>query len=175
MEHRILREPPDDGANSIDMAVHDIQKRVWLLLEGTVCGIREIANRNEVQRLTKRNKTNVSTTHTSQHNIWLLGELSKRPKDPSVLLRHLNKPDTQQIKSKITSEKETRYCCNRAKSGSCHRMEIVNDCHRMEIVNDYTVIRNLLGERTTEKELDILLERYTQEKTIRKLRFMTLA
>ena len=54
-------------------------------------------------------------------------------------------------------------------------MEIVNDCHRMEIVNDYTVIRNLLGERTTEKELDILLERYTQEKTIRKLRFMTLA
>ena len=56
-------------------------------------------------------------------------------------------------------------------------MEIVNDCHRMEIVNDYTVIRNLLGERTTlpEKELDILLERYTQEKTIGKLRFMTLA
>ena len=70
MEHRILREPPDDGANSIDMAVHDIQKRVWLLLEGKVCGIREIANRNEVHRLTKRNKTNVSTTHTSQHNIF---------------------------------------------------------------------------------------------------------
>ena len=71
MEHRILREPPDDGANNFDMAVHDIQKRVGLLLEGTVCGIREIANRNEVQRLAKRNKTNVSTTqrHTSQHNI----------------------------------------------------------------------------------------------------------
>ena len=46
MEHRILREAPDDGANNIDMAVHDIQKRVWLLLEGTVCGIREIANRD---------------------------------------------------------------------------------------------------------------------------------
>ena len=69
MEHRILREPPDDGANNIDMAVHDIQKRVWLLLEGTVCGIREIANRNEVQRLTKRNKTNVSTTQRHKVNI----------------------------------------------------------------------------------------------------------
>ena len=71
MEHYILREPPDDGASKIDMAVHDIKKRVWLLLDGTVCGIREIADRNEVQRLTKRNKSNVSTTHryTSQHNI----------------------------------------------------------------------------------------------------------
>ena len=45
----------------------------------------------------------------------------------------------------------------------------------VETVNNYTIIRNLLWERTTEKELDILLERYTQEKTIRKLRLMTLA
>ena len=71
MEHCILREPPDDGANKIDMTVHDIQKRVWLLLEGKVCGIGEIADRNEVQRLMKRNKTDVSTTqgYTSQHSI----------------------------------------------------------------------------------------------------------
>ena len=45
----------------------------------------------------------------------------------------------------------------------------------VEIANDYTIIKNLLSERTREKELDILLERYTQEKTIRKLRLMTLA
>ena len=71
MEHCILREPPDDGSNKIDMAVHDIQKRIWLLLEGTVCGIGEIADKNEVQRLMKQNKTNVSTTqgYTSQHSI----------------------------------------------------------------------------------------------------------
>ena len=57
-----LPEPPEDSANKIDMAVHDIQKKEWLLLEGTVCGIGKIADRtskkqNEVQRLTKQNKT----------------------------------------------------------------------------------------------------------------------
>ena len=30
-----LPEPPEDGANKIDMALHDIQKKEWLLLGGT--------------------------------------------------------------------------------------------------------------------------------------------
>ena len=38
-----------------------------------------------------------------------------------------------------------------------------------KLQNDYIVVRNLLQEKTTEKELDILLERYTQGKTLRKL------
>ena len=45
MEHCILREPPEDGANKIDMVVQDIQRTEWLLLESTVCSIGKIAHR----------------------------------------------------------------------------------------------------------------------------------
>jgi len=59
------------------------------------------------------------------------------------------------------SEKETR----RAKSGFYQRT--------WKCKTDI-VIRILLQERTMEKELDILLERYMQGKAIRKLALMTL-
>jgi len=75
-----------------------------------------------------------------------------------VILRNIDK---QQINSKIMSEKETR----RAKSGFYQRT--------WKCKTDI-VIRILLQERTMEKELDILLERYMQGKAIRKLALMTL-
>ena len=40
-----LPEPPEDGANKINMAIHDTQKKEWLLLEGTVCDMGKIADR----------------------------------------------------------------------------------------------------------------------------------
>ena len=46
-----LPEPPEDGANKIDMALHDIQKKEWLLLEGTVCGIGKIADRTSKKQM----------------------------------------------------------------------------------------------------------------------------
>ena len=41
---KIIPKPPEDGANKIDMAVHDTQKKEWLLLVVTVCGIGKIAD-----------------------------------------------------------------------------------------------------------------------------------
>ena len=46
-----LPEPPEDGANKIDMALNDIQKKEWLLLEGTVCGIGKIADRTSKKQM----------------------------------------------------------------------------------------------------------------------------
>ena len=49
-----LPEPPEDGANKIDMAVHDIQKKEWLLLESTVSGIGKIADRTSKKQMKYR-------------------------------------------------------------------------------------------------------------------------
>ena len=46
-----LPEPPEDGADEFDMAVHDIQKKEWLLLEGTVCGIGKIEDRTSEKQI----------------------------------------------------------------------------------------------------------------------------
>ena len=69
MEHCILRETPEDGANKIDMAVHDIQRREWLLLEGTVCGIGNIADRTIKKRMKYRDLR--SAINQMYHNTGL--------------------------------------------------------------------------------------------------------
>lgn len=47
-----LPKPPANGANKIDIAVHDVKKKEWLLLEGTVCGVGKIKDRS----IKKQNK-----------------------------------------------------------------------------------------------------------------------
>ena len=69
MEHCILREPPEDGANKIDMAVHDIQRREWLLLEGTVCGIGNIADRTIKKRIKYRDLRSAINQMYPQHRV----------------------------------------------------------------------------------------------------------
>ena len=58
------------------MAVHDIQKKEWRLLEDTVSGIGKIVDRTSKKQMNFRDlrsgiKQNVSTTqrYTSQHSI----------------------------------------------------------------------------------------------------------
>ena len=49
-----LPEPPEDGANKIDIAVYDIQRKERLLLEGTVCGIGKIGDRTSKKQMKYR-------------------------------------------------------------------------------------------------------------------------
>ena len=56
MEHciSISQNLQKTAQNKIDMALHDIQKKEWLLLEGTVCGIGKIADRTSKKQMKYR-------------------------------------------------------------------------------------------------------------------------
>ena len=69
MEHCILREPPEDGTNKIDMAVHDIRRREWLLLESTVCSIGKIADRTIKKQIKYRDLRSVIKQMYPQHKV----------------------------------------------------------------------------------------------------------
>ena len=98
------------------MAVHDIQKKEWLLLEGTVCGIGKIADRTSKKQMKYRDLRSGIKQMYPQHKVTqvnkvfdFLGNYHKDLKTQAhnhVILRNTDK---QQINSKITSGKETRY------------------------------------------------------------------
>ena len=40
-----MEKKPENNANKVDIAVMDKEKKVWLLIEGTVCGIGLMSDR----------------------------------------------------------------------------------------------------------------------------------
>ena len=133
-----LPEPPEDGANKIDMALHDIQKKEWLLLEGTVCGIGKIADRTSKKQMKYRDLRSGIKQMYPQHKVTqvnivfdFLGNYYKELKTQvhnHVILRNTDK---QQISSKITSEKETRYLLQKSQKWILSQnVEIVKRLYR---------------------------------------------
>ena len=133
-----LPEPPEDGANKIDMALHDIQKKEWLLLEGTVCGIGKIADRTSKKQMKYRDLRSGIKQMYPQHKVTqvnivfdFLGNYYKDLKTQvhnHVILRNTDK---QQISSKITSEKETRYLLQKSQKWILSQnVEIVKRLYR---------------------------------------------
>ena len=133
-----LPEPPEDGANKIDMALHDIQKKEWLLLEGTVCGIGKIADRTRKKQMKYRDLRSGIKQMYPQHKVTQVnivfdfqGNYYKDLKTQvhnHVILRNTDKP---QISSKITSEKETRYLLQKSQKWILSQnVEIVKRLYR---------------------------------------------
>lgn len=45
-------KPPENGANKPDIVIRNEKERHWLIIEGTVCNIREIENRDKLKKTT---------------------------------------------------------------------------------------------------------------------------
>ena len=68
----------ENGANKIDIAVLDKQGKSWLLIEGTVCQVGRIKEKNinearKIHQSMERNKELIqgSHSHSNQHSIRL--------------------------------------------------------------------------------------------------------
>ena len=125
-----LPEPPDDGANKIDMAVHDIQKKEWLVLEGTMCSIAKIADTTSKKQMKYRAGASLRSGikqmypqyKVTQVNIVFdfLGNNHKNLETPSAQSLHLKKH--RQTTNKLKDHESERNQLFAAGSGPYHRM-----------------------------------------------------
>ena len=80
-----MEKKPENDANKVDIAVMDKEKRTWLLIEGTVCGIGLISDRwktkqdkyRELRAGIKVNQVNVVFDSLAEYDESLKNDLNE--------------------------------------------------------------------------------------------------